>query len=679
MASDENWERVPVENWEKAPLDSEKPDEWDNLIQEYGIPALQSVGAGITHGFGKVAQALDKVTGAPIRAGVYRAMQGKPEEAFGAAIQQFGEDPTKAPSGKDIAYEAGLSKEPYIRTPIIMNPYTGKEGTLRVSPAGIAGGAIEMGLDPTSYVSGASIGKAAAALGKGLSATAGFAGRKLAPKIGKLVARVPEEATRAYMANPSRIEETAAKYSSEDIKNILDETVGEAKSNVIESAAEAEKRRADLKQKIRQKRSDLQRQTIPSDVVKQIQGSLENQKAVLGELSTKADEALAKSGVQFTKKGLLQLIDDVGKSAGKYIIGDARTSAVNKLAATKQRISDSMPDLIPADDLRDVLQQIRADIDFDLNAGEFNTDLNNMRKAFSSRISQALKNQVPEYSGYMAQMSELSGSLEQMSRLFGSEKFPGKAYGTLQSIRKGARPDVVEAIRRNAELTKNQMLSGTLGQYQRDAALLNRFQRGEDLSKELFPEDVANLRDIEATQKLAEDIYNPMARLRPGTDKTQSVVRRYGYPTASIEDARAIEAAGKSAGLNLPQIMQDRATFDAFNKDATAGSRNTLFGLTAGSMLGNDAAAILAALGGFAADRYGGSWTRGAIKTGVGAKNVTDRLINYLSNDPGFLAKYGRLFAKTAGRGGMALSLATHHLLMNNDPEYRKYFEEGAQ
>ena len=679
MASDENWEKVPVENWERVPVSSKDDDEWDNLIRDYGIPALQAAGAGITQGIGAVSQAIDKYTGAPVRAGVYRAMQGKPEEALRAAYEQFGADPTKAPSGKDIAYEAGLSKEPYIRTPFILNPYTGKEGTLRVSPAGIAGGFGEMAFDPLSYVPASAVGRGAATLAKGASAATGFAGRKLAPKIGKLVARVPEEATRAYMANPSRIEANAAKYSSADIKDILDETVGEAKSNVIESAAEVEKKRAELKQKIKQKRSDLQRQTIPTEVVKQIQGSLENQKALLGELSVKADEALAKSGVEFTKEGLIQLIDNIGKSAGKYIIGDARTSAVNKLAATKQRITDSMPKLIAAEDLRDVLQQIRADIDFDLNAGQFNTDLNNMRKAFQSQISQSMKSKVPEYASYMNQMADLSRSLEQMSELFGSEKFPAKAYGTLQSIRKGGRPDIVEAIRRNAELTKNQMLSGTLGQYQRDAALMNRFQRGEDLTKELFPEDVANLRDIEATQKMAEDIYNPMARLRPGTDKTQSVVRRYGYPTASIEDAKAIEAAGKSAGLDLPQIMQDRATFDAFNKDATAGSRNTLFGLTAGSMLGSDAAALLAALGGFAADRYGGSWTRGAIKTGVGTKNVADRLVNYLANDPGFAAKYGRYFAKGAVRGGVGFSLATHHLLMNNDPEYRKYFEEGAQ
>lgn len=678
MASDENWERVPVENWERVPVSSKDDDDWDNLIKEYGIPALQAAGAGITQGLGAVSQTIDKYTGAPVRAGVYRAMQGKPEEALSAAYEQFGADPTKAPSGKDIAYEAGLSKEPYIRTPIIMNPYTGKEGTLRVSPAGIAGGLGEMALDPTAYIPAGTIGKGLAKGALAASEALGAVGRKVTPKLGKMIARVPEETTRAYMARPKEITQTAKMYTGEDIKDIIDETVGTAKADVETTKNQSELLRQQLKQKLKEKRSDLQRQTIPSDVVNEIQGSLENQKSVLGDLSLKADDALDKSGVTFQKEHLLSLIDGIGKSAGKYAIGDARSAALQKLYATRGRIADSMPDVIPAQDLRDVLQQIRSDIDFDLNAGEFNTDLNKMRKEFSGRISDALKNQVPEYSNYMRQMSELSGSLEQMSKLFGSSKFPAKAYGTLQNIRKGGRQDIVDAIRRNAELTKNQMLSGTLGQYQRDAALMNRFQRGEDLSKELFPEDLARLKDMEATQKMAEDIYAPMSRIRPGTDRAQSVVRRFNQPTASIEDARALEAIGQSAGLDLPQIIKDRAIYEQFNKDATAGSRNVLMGTVLGQGQGITGATAGALLGGLA-DRYGGRFLRSGINVGTSTKNVADRLVNYLANDPGFAAKYGRYFAKGAVRGGVGFSLATHHLLMNNDPEYRKYFEEGAQ
>lgn len=667
--SQDEWEDLNApqsDEWEDlnkptaAPAPAEKPDMLDQFAMDYALPALRGVGGALLSGVGAISSTLDKYGGAPVRSAISSAVEGKPEEALGAAYRQFGEDPTKAPSGKDIMSRAGVSTQEYT-TPFILNPYTGSEGKLKVSPAGVAGAALETFSDPLTYA-GFAAGPAARLGLKGAQAasdTLGFVGKQVAPKVGKLVFRIPEETTRAFIENPKRITANAKMYTPEDLKDILDETVGAAKADVETTKSQSELLRQQLKEKLKQKRFDLQRQTIPADVVNEIQGSLENQKAVLGELSTKADEALAKSGVEFTREGLLQLIDDVGKSAGKYIIGDARTAAVSKLSATKQRIIDSMPKLIAAEDLRDVLKQIRADIDFDLNAGEFNTDLNNMRKAFSSRMSESMKERVPEYSSYMAQMSQLSDSLDQMSRLFGSEKFPAKAYGTLQNVRQGKRQDIVDVIRRNAELTKNQMLGQTLGKYQKDAALLNRMQRGEDLSKELFPQDLANLRDMEATQKMAEDIYAPVARLRPGTDKTQNVVRRFGYPTASIEDARAVEAAGKMAGMDIPQILRDTATYRAFDKDATAGSRNV-------KQLG-----VL----GYIADRFGGPTLRAGIRGGVSLKGGMDRVLNYLATDPNFAAKYGRFF-KGASVGGMGLSSATHHLLLNNDPEYRKYFEK---
>ena len=669
MADNNDWQDVEKDDWEDVPVtpQSQNTSSFDQFAGEYAVPALQSLGAGIMDVAGTASTFMDKYGGgASIRAGLGKVAQGQPGEALGAAYEQYGQDPTKAPSFKEIYGQLGVPTTEF-ETPLITNPYDEKNRYAKMSPAGILGGVTEAVADPLNYVPTNAILRGAV---KGAAAT----GRAIAPKIGKVVARVPEETTKAYMAAPRRIEQTAAMYSPEDIKNIIDETVGEAKLNVTESKAERERLRQQLKEKLRQKRSDLQRETIPSDVVNEIQGSLENQKAVLGQLSLQADEALVKSGKEFTKKGLLDLIDHIGASAGKYVIGDARNNAIQKLNATRQRIEDSVPEFIPAKDVRDILQQIRADIDFDMNAGEFNSDLNRMRKQFASRISENLKNFVPEYSNYMRQMSELADSLEQMSRLFGSEKYPAKGYGTLQSIRKGGRQDIIDAIRRNAELTKNQMLSGTLGKYQRDAALLNRFQRGEDLSKELFPQDASNLTDIEATQKMAEDLYNPMARIQPGSDKAQNVIRRYGQPTASIEDRRAIESIGQSAGVDLPQIISDRAVYDQFNKDATAGSRNAVIGAALAKDAGIVGAGAGALLGGMT-DRYGGRMVRGGIRAGVTARETADAVLNYLRNDPEFAGRFGRVLNRGAQYGTRGV-LLYHHLLMNNDPNYRQYFQE---
>lgn len=657
--SDE-WEDLNKPTATAAP--AAKPDMLDQFATDYALPALRGVGGALLSGVGAISSTLDKYGGAPVRSAISSAVEGKPEEALGAAYSQFGEDPTKAPSGKDIMSRAGVSTQEYT-TPFILNPYTGPEGRLKVSPAGVAGAALETFSDPMTYA-GFAAGPAARLGLRGAQAagdTLGWVGKQVAPKVGKLVSRIPEETTRAFIENPKRITANAKMYTPEDLKDILDETVGAVKADVETTKAQSDLLRQQLKEKLKQKRFDLQKETVPADVVNEIQGSLENQKAVLGKLSERADAALERSGITFEKQHLLELIDGIGKSAGKYAIGEQRVAALNKLYATRERIAGSMPDIIPAADLRDALQQVRRDIDYNLSAGEFNDDLNKMRKEFTARMSDALKDRIPEYKAYMGKMSQLADSLDQMNKLFGSEKYPAKAYGTLQNVRQGKRQDIVDVIRRNAELTKNQMLGQTLAKYQRDAALLNRMQRGEDLSKELFPQDLSNLRDMEATQKMAEDIYAPVARLRPGTDKTQNVVRRFGYPTASIEDARAVEEAGKLAGMDIPQILRDTTTYRAFDKDATAGSRNV-------KQLG-----VL----GYIADRFGGPTLRAGIRGGVSLKGGINRVLNYLATDPNFAAKYGRFF-KGASVGGMGLSSATHHLLLNNDPEYRKYFEEGT-
>jgi len=424
----------------------------------------------------------------------------------------------------------------------------------------------------------------------------------------------------------------------------------------------------------------LQTATVPQSAVGNIQGALENQKKILGQLSTKADEALVKSGVTFQKQDLLNLIDQIGKSMGPYAIGDARVSALNKLYATRQRIADAMPDIIRADELRDVLKQLRSDIDFDLSAGEFNSDLNMMRKEFSARISNAMKQQVPEYSKYMAGMSRLADSLDKMSDLFGSQKNPMKGIGTLQNIRKGksAQSEYLQKILlENAALTKNEDIPKLIQQFNEDAALLERMNRGEDLSNVLYPGDVQAISDAERAIGEAQQRYEPVKRLTPYTDKTQSVIRRQGTPTASIEDARALEAAGELAGVNIPEIIRQRNVFDAFEKDATTGARGAVMGGAVGSSFGPIGAAVGALTGG-ALDRYSGRLLRSSISGGNKLKTSFDNMLNYLRTDPQFAEKYGRKM-ESALKYGTRTGLLYHRLMLNNDPGYRAYFEEAQQ
>ncbi len=111
----------------------------DNMVTSAGKAALETMG--------DVSSAVDRFTGAPIRAAVGAYQTGKPVlPAFG---NQFLRPAETAPSGKQIMANMGLSEEEF-DTPLVKNPFTLEK--YKASPAGIAGGAAETILDPTTYL-----------------------------------------------------------------------------------------------------------------------------------------------------------------------------------------------------------------------------------------------------------------------------------------------------------------------------------------------------------------------------------------------------------------------------------------------------------------------------------------------------------------------------------------------
>lgn len=118
---------------------------------------------------------LDSYVGAPIRAGLAKALDTNAQDGGGflrpavqglaAGVNQFGNDPKTAPTGKDVAEKAGISSLPLSQTPVISNLYRQKNespeafdirpeagGMLDTSPAGMAGTGIEAAADPMSYM-----------------------------------------------------------------------------------------------------------------------------------------------------------------------------------------------------------------------------------------------------------------------------------------------------------------------------------------------------------------------------------------------------------------------------------------------------------------------------------------------------------------------------------------------
>lgn len=138
---------------ELAQLAGEKSLEEPSLLEKFGKGALDSAV--------KVGQFVDSYTGAPTRAAIGAVQDSKnPLKAF---VDQFGADPTKAPTGKEIMTKAGVSTEETLPLPFVQKSGTGlfdrKAGqpfqageAVNVSPAGVSGFALDVAADPTNVL-----------------------------------------------------------------------------------------------------------------------------------------------------------------------------------------------------------------------------------------------------------------------------------------------------------------------------------------------------------------------------------------------------------------------------------------------------------------------------------------------------------------------------------------------
>jgi|GEM_PF-4740147 len=109
-------------------------------------------------------ETVDYLTAAPVRYGVMETIRGLKQGNYGpwnffkGAKKSFA-NPRTAPSGKDISKELGLSEKG-------LNRITGDQYAPNVSPAGLAGFALENVLDPTNLVGAGLFGAGIKAVGK---------------------------------------------------------------------------------------------------------------------------------------------------------------------------------------------------------------------------------------------------------------------------------------------------------------------------------------------------------------------------------------------------------------------------------------------------------------------------------------------------------------------------------
>lgn len=198
---------------------------------------LSRAGDAALEGVATAGRFVDKFTGAPTRAAISAAQEGEnPVSAFG---KQFGEDPSSAPTGKDIARRAGVPDTSL--SDVLPGAFTDdpveaekwykfkKGGSADISASGAAGLGLDIVADPINLVPGAALAKGAKGAGRiaktGAAKTADVlakTGEKVAnvaskttTKVGSALTGIPEKNIATYIKKTGEVDKVIAKHGGD--------------------------------------------------------------------------------------------------------------------------------------------------------------------------------------------------------------------------------------------------------------------------------------------------------------------------------------------------------------------------------------------------------------------------------------------------------------------------------
>lgn len=461
------------------------------------------------------------------------------------------------------------------------------------------------------FGAGAGLGKEFLGLGKKVSAeTAKIIGeadlnaQTIARRAAKVVTGYDDEDILYYMKNADRVNQAPTMEALKDqidsqVKKVRDEftILDEARKN---ATLEYQLAKQNLKR-------DLQQVRAPQELADELVGALDNQKAVLGEMSDQAEKILEDSGAFLPKKKVLRMIDQIKKDVVPFQVGEKAKAAAAKLNTLRDDINKSFPGNIDSTELRSILRQVRDDIDYNQMAGEFNDRANRARKAFTNSVSEALKDQSPEYAELMAQMSVRAQNLEKMSKIFGSRE---QAANTLTGMLKPGKEVRNELLDEFSRLT-DQDFTKRFQELVKAKDDLEQLNRGVDLGPKLLPNLFNREQELAVKTQRAKDLLDQFSRI--GESNSQAAIKNMARKEPNIQIRRAFEKLEELTGTPILEQIKDRNILDAFSKQSTQGSRKVnamslllgSLGAAAGFSVGGPLGLAAGAAAGATLDIYG--------------------------------------------------------------------------
>ena len=429
--------------------------------------------------------------------------------------------------------------------------------------------------------------------------------KKLARRAATVVTGVDEDDILYYMKNSDKVNSAPA---FENLKDDIDRVYKELDDKATFTREALRDTDIKLESAYKNIQRDMAQTRAPQELADELVASLDNQKAVLGQMSAEADDILADSSGFLPKKKIIRMIDKVQESVVPFEIGEKATQTATKLNTLKRNIDDQFPSNLEMTEVREIIRQVRDDINYNQLAGEFNDRANKARKAFTKSVSDAVKKQVPEYAEQMALMERRASVLEKMSKTFGERQRAATALTGMLKPGQEVRRELLDEF----SAVTGEDFSKRFGELVKVKDQLNAIKKGDDLRPQLLPNLFREKQELEIAARNAKETLDSLRKISPVS--SEKAIRRMGWKNPDIETRRAFERLSELSGTDYLDLIKDRNILDAFDKASTQGARKVnaaaiIFGGLGGAAglgVGGPLGAIAGAAAGSTLDVYGG-------------------------------------------------------------------------
>lgn len=258
-------------------------------------------------------------------------------------------------------------------------------------------------------------------------------------------------------------------------------------------------------------------------------------------------------------------------------------------------------------------------------------------------------------------LSAINGELDKISAAFGDNLSEADLKSIVQDISKKAYSDAgspkythsAEGLRDLAEYFNGSLKGGN-----------------KEYEKLMVP--VANM------TKLSKDLErNFINKQDPGSyDKFLSKLNRWNGADESSSMKSGLKLADKLNGTSLSDDINNTLANESFSKGDTQGSRKTLFGTVVGggigTLVGGPVGTVIGGALGAGVGQVGDKYAGVIFKQILNGKIAADKGIQQIAPRMG---KFAQPLMDAAKRGNTSLA-ATHFILQQTQPEYRKMIQD---